>query len=102
MINGWFVGNFKPTVFDTDDMEIAVKRYKKGDKEGIHHHRIATEITVIISGTVIMNKVKYKQDDIVIIEPYNATNFMALEDVITVVVKIPGELNDKYNGEYIA
>ena len=102
MTKGWFIGRFKPCVFDTDDMEIAVKRYKKGEREETHHHRVATEITTIVSGSVLMNKVTYRQDDIVVIEPYDATNFMALEDAITVVVKIPGELNDKYDGEYIA
>lgn len=102
MTKGWFVGGFKPSVFCSDDMEVAIKRYNKDDKEGVHHHRIATEITTIIAGTVLMNGITYSQDDIVIIEPYDSTNFMALEDAITVVVKIPSELNDKYDGEYIA
>ena len=30
------------------DVEVAVKRYEKGDKEGAHHHRKATEITVVV------------------------------------------------------
>jgi len=29
---GWFIGNFKPTLFSTKDFEIAIKQYKKGDK----------------------------------------------------------------------
>ena len=29
MINGWFVGNFEPTLLKTNDIEVAVKRYKK-------------------------------------------------------------------------
>ena len=33
MTKGWFVGNFEPTLLKTSDVEVAVKTYKKGDKE---------------------------------------------------------------------
>ena len=29
MIKGWFVGNFKPSVYTSQDVEVAVKRYEK-------------------------------------------------------------------------
>ena len=32
MVKGWFVGGFEPTLFKTNDVEVAVKEYKKGDK----------------------------------------------------------------------
>ena len=32
MTKGWFVGNFEPTVLNTEDVEVAVKKYKKGDQ----------------------------------------------------------------------
>jgi hypothetical protein len=82
MVKGWFVGNFDPTLIKTNDVEVAVKKYKKGDYEEKHYHKIATEITVIISGRVI--------------EPYEATDFEALEDTVNAVVKFPGASNDKY------
>ena len=40
MIKGWFVGNFEPTLLKTNDVEVAVKRYKKGDYEDRHYHKI--------------------------------------------------------------
>lgn len=100
MLKGWFVGNFKPSVFLTEDVEISVKRYKKGDMEDTHHHRKATEITVIVEGTVMMNDKIFKKNEIVVIEPYESTNFFVLENAITVVVKIPGSSNDKYEGKF--
>jgi quercetin dioxygenase-like cupin family protein len=100
MVKGWFVGSFEPTLINTNDVEVAVKSYKKGDCEGVHHHRIATEITVIISGKVKMNGEVYTEGDIVVIEPYEATDFIALEDSKNVVVKYPGASNDKYLGEF--
>ena len=49
MTKGWFIGNFNPSLLKTNDVEVAVKSYKKGDYEGRHYHKIATEFTCIIS-----------------------------------------------------
>ena len=100
MVKGWFVGGFTPAVATTHEVEVAVKQYKKGDTEELHHHRVATEITVVISGRVRMNGTEYVAGDIIVIEPYEATDFEAVEDSINTVVKLPGILNDKYMGEY--
>ena len=100
MKRGWFVGNFDPSLLKTNDVEVAVQQYKKGDYEAKHYHKIATEITAIISGRVIMNGVEYTKGDIIVTEPNEATDFEALEDTVNVVVKHPGANNDKYLGEY--
>ena len=99
MTKGWFVGNFTPTLFSTNDVEVAVKEYKKGQKEARHHHKIATEITVVISGKIRMNDIVYSKGDIIVMYPNEATDFEALEDTVNAVVKIPGANNDKYLGE---
>ena len=99
MVKGWFVGNFEPTLIKTNDVEVAVKEYKKGDYEEKHYHKIATEITVIVSGKVQMNGNIYNKGDIIVIEPNESTDFKALEDTICTVVKYPGANNDKYLGE---
>lgn len=97
MVKGWFVGHFQPTVIDTKEVEVAVKRYKKDDYEASHHHKIATEITVIVSGKVEMNGVEYGPNSIIEISPGESTDFRCLtDDVVTCVVKYPGASNDKY------
>lgn len=96
MIKGWFIGAFNPVAFHTDACEVAVKRYSKGDHEGSHMHKIATEITVIVEGSVRMCGKEWHTGDIITIPPGESTNFLALTDVLTVVVKCPGALNDKY------
>lgn len=96
MFKGWFIGNFTPTLDDTSDFEVAVKRYKTGDYEERHHHKIATEYTVIVSGEVEMNGIKYTDNDIIKIEPNDSTDFKCLTDVVTVVVKTPSVMDDKY------
>jgi mannose-6-phosphate isomerase-like protein (cupin superfamily) len=96
MVRGWFIGNFGPTLYKTNDVEIAVKEYKQDDYEDWHYHKIATEFTVIISGRVKMNRAEYGPGEIIVIEPNEGTDFLALTDVVNVVVKIPGASNDKY------
>ena len=98
MIKGWFVGDFVPTIYKTNDVEVAVKTYKAGDYEQRHYHKIATEITVIVSGIVEMNGNRYGEGDIIVTEPGESTDFLAVTDAVNTVVKIPGETNDKYLG----
>lgn len=96
MIGGWFVGAFEPTAFSTDSCEVAVKKYKKGTIEAAHYHKVATEITCIVDGEVIMCGRKWSAGDVIVLAPGDITSFEALTDVITTVVKFPGVLNDKY------
>jgi hypothetical protein len=95
-IGGWFVGNFEPSLFKTNDVEVGVKYYKAGECEGYHHHKIATEFTVIISGKVLMDNQEFVSGDIIKISPNTSSNFKAISDVVTVVVKLPGANGDKY------
>ena len=98
MMKGWFVGDFEPSVARSAACEVAVKYHKAGDYEEIHHHRAATEITVIVSGRVkIMGKI-LDAGDIVLLEPGEATDFSALTDAICAVVKLPSVSKDKYPG----
>ena len=96
MVKGWFVGNFDPTLYRTNDVEVAVKTYRAGDHEGSHYHKIATEITVILSGRVVMAGREFQEGEIIVMEPGDITDFTALTDTMNVVVKLPGANNDKY------
>ena len=102
MTKGWFVGNFTPTVLSTNQVEVAIKRYKAGEYEPAHHHKIATEITVITDGEVRMNDIVYRAGAILVIEPNTPSDFLALTDVTTTVVKYPGTNDDKYLGTPLA
>lgn len=98
MVRGWFVGDFSPAALKTDACEVAIQRFKAGDIENLHHHKVAHEITVILSGRAVMFGKTLSDGDIVVIEPGEATSFEALTDVTTVVVKLPSVLGDKYEG----
>ena len=96
MVKGWFVGNFKPSVHETTEFEVAIQEFKAGARPAWHFHKIATEITVIVSGKVQINGVLFPAGSIVVLEPNEPSEFIALEDTITTVVKVPSLIGDKY------
>jgi len=93
---GWFVGNFSPTLISSDAVEVAVKNYRAGDHDARHHHKIGTELTVVVSGRVRMSGEEFGAGEIVKIAPGLSTDFTALTDATTVVVKMPCVSGDKY------
>jgi len=99
MTKGWFVGAFTPTAHSTNNCEVAVKSYKAGESEAAHYHKVATEITLILSGRVRMAGKEWGPGDIVVLEPGDVTDFEALTDAMNVVVKTPGALDDKFLDE---
>lgn len=96
MANGWFIGDFEPSLFKTPVMEVAVKFFKAGEKIEEHYHKLATVFTVIVEGEAEICGKRYKKGDIVIVEPKIKEDFIAVTDVAVTVVKVPGVKNDKY------
>lgn len=99
MKKGWFIGDFCPTIYNTNQFEVAVKTYSAGSTEKRHYHKVAKEITVIINGKVKMNGVEYDEGSIIVMEPGEATDFEAVTNAVNVVVKVPCVKNDKYEDE---
>lgn len=96
MANGWFIGDFEPSVYKTPVMEVAVKYYKAGEKVEEHYHKLVREFTVIVEGEVEISGKRYKRGDIVRIDPGVKAGFTAITDVAMTVVKVPGVKGDKY------
>ena len=96
MVGGWFVGDFSPVVHHTKAAEVACKHYKAGAAEKAHVHKIATELTLLVSGKVRMNGVDILPGQIVMLQPGEPADFQAIEDSVTVVVKTPSVIGDKY------
>ena len=95
-VNGWFIGNFSPTLHGTTDFEVSLKVYKSGEKEPNHAQKIATEVTVVISGSIRMNSGYFSQGDIIVIKPLEASDFEAVSDCSLICVKFPSSPSDKY------
>lgn len=96
MIRGWFVGDFEPSAFKSKECEVALQKFKAGEHEPRHVHKIATEITFIKKGRAMMNNQEFSEGDITVLAPGESSDFKALEDTETIVVKIPSVKGDKY------
>lgn len=96
MTRGWFVGNFEPTAYKTESCEVAVKKYNAGDKEEVHYHKLADEITFILSGEISINNKIFAQGDIIVVNKSEKVAFKSITNSVTVVVKQPSAKNDKY------
>ena len=93
---GWLIGNFDPSIIKTDQFEFSLKKYQAGEAEKKHFHKIAQEITAVVSGVFIMNGQTISEGDIISLEPGEPAEFKCVESGYTAVIKIPGASNDKY------
>lgn len=93
--NGWFVGNFEPSIFTTDQFEVSVKFFHEGDQEPHHKQILATELTAVISGTIRMNSKEFSKGAIIEIEPGEPCEFLSVTDSTLVCLKFPSIPNDK-------
>lgn len=92
---GWFIGNFDPSLFKTNEFEVAVKKYESGFYENKHFHKTSTEFKYIIDGVVSINGIDYVKDTIIKIAPNEIVDFKSKTDSTVVVVKIPYAREDK-------
>jgi quercetin dioxygenase-like cupin family protein len=97
MTKGWFAGDFAPAALSTQAFEAAVKHYPAGATEERHFHKIATEITVVISGEVMIGERRCTAGDIVVIHPGETVGFAAITDAALSVLKVPSVKGDKYS-----
>lgn len=93
---GWIAGAFNPTLLPSPHMEVAIKRYAGGTRERAHVHRVAQEITVVISGTIEMNGRTLGLNEIAILAPGEPGEFHAVTEAVICVIKAPSVPGDKY------
>ena len=96
MFRGWFVGNFEPSAFKTEQFEVGILTHKKDEKWAKHYHKIATEINCLISGKMTINGIEINEGDIFILEPSEPAEPIFLQDCKLVVIKTPSVIGDKY------
>lgn len=96
MTRGWFIGDFEPSLLKTKDFEVGILTHKKGDLWPEHYHKIATEYTVLISGSMTICGELIESGTIFVLNPYEIADPVFHEDCVIVVVKTPSVKGDKY------
>jgi hypothetical protein len=92
---GWVIGDFLPTISKNSNFELAVKNYLEGEFEPKHYQKIATEITIVIEGEILLGGEKFTAGDIIEIPPMEAAEFRSITSSTLVCLKYPSVPNDK-------
>lgn len=95
MFNGWFIGNFEPSVLKTDQFEVGYLFHKKDEKWPVHYHEKLTEINVLIKGKMILNDILITENTIFTIHKNDIACPIFLEDCSILCIKIPSVFGDK-------
>lgn len=95
--NGWFIGNFEPSIFKNPFFEIAHHFHPAGFKGEPHTHYVATEVTYIVKGKLTASGKNLSTGDMFIYYPNEVADVVFHENTDLVVIKWPSVPNDKYN-----
>lgn len=92
---GWFIGDFEGAVWRNKDFEICYQKNPR-TQTASHIHKIAHEITLVISGRQICNGQMFEAGDICILEPGDISQIEYLEETEVVTIKVPSVPSDKH------
>jgi mannose-6-phosphate isomerase-like protein (cupin superfamily) len=92
---GWLVGDFTPSLFRSQDYEVAIMHHKKNEATTPHRHNFSTEYNIIVQGFVVVNGKKLKAGDIFVYEKKEISNVEFESDTILCVIRTPSLPSDK-------
>jgi hypothetical protein len=92
---GWFIGDFDGAVHRTKDFEVTYQKNPRGQTAS-HIHKLAYEITLVISGRQICNGQMFEAGDICVLEPGDISQIEYLEETEVVTIKTPSVPSDKH------
>jgi quercetin dioxygenase-like cupin family protein len=105
-VRGWIVGNFTPSLFQTENFEIAVLTHIKDEEWPRHYHSVADEYNCLIEGKLevtlydtnleVKSTQTFVSGDIFVIEKGEVIKPRFLEDCKVLTIKIPSVIGDKY------
>ena len=94
-LRGWFIGDFEGSVWPNKDFEICYQKNSRGQTAS-HIHKIAHEITLVISGRQLCNGKLFGPGEICVLEPGDISQIEYLEETEVVTIKVPSVPSDKH------
>jgi NDP-sugar pyrophosphorylase family protein/mannose-6-phosphate isomerase-like protein (cupin superfamily) len=95
MYRGWFIGNFEPNVFRTQEFEVGILTHKKGEVWPFHIHDHSEEYNYLLNGRMVINGVEYNKGDSFMFPRGVLACPSFLEDCTVICVKVPSNPMDK-------
>jgi len=92
---GWFIGDFPEAVLRTTGFEVNYQVNEPGHSVS-HYHKEVTEITLVVTGRMLMNGQIFSPGEIIYLEPGDIAQLEYLEHTTTVTVKTPSIPSDKH------
>ena len=96
MVGGWFIGNFEPSAYKTEEFEVCYKKHIKGEKWDTHYHKKGTEINLLIAGHMRIQDTDLVAGDVFILRPFEIADPDFITDCEVIIVKTPSVPGDKY------
>ena len=96
MKDGWFIGDFEPSVLKTPNFEVNYRVHKKGEFWRPHTHTIVTEYNLLVSGRMSICGRDLVGGQIFILEPGEVAAPEFHEDCAVVCVKTPSASDKVY------
>jgi hypothetical protein len=93
--NGWFIGGFEPSIANTKEFEVCFKSFSAGDTEPTSIQKIATEVTMVVSGSVRINNHVLQAGEICLISPGESADFLSITNSSLIGIKFPSLPTDK-------
>ena len=93
--DGWFIGDFLPSIIRTKQFEVAYKVHRRGSLWPRHLQRKAVEINLITRGRLSLNGRVFEVGDIILVPAKFPIKPRFLTNVEVVVIKIPSLPGDK-------
>ena len=96
--NGWFVGNFKPNLIASEELEFGYKKIPAGTDPDFHYHKHKTEYTILIEGKIELqfNKQIITPIATIILYPNEKNDQHFIEDSLILIINTPSKTGDKH------
>jgi quercetin dioxygenase-like cupin family protein len=96
MYRGWFVGDFDPSFFRTNEFEVGYLKHAKNEQWPKHYHKESVEINYLIKGKMIIQNQELTAGDLFMFDKGEIADPTFIEDCELIVVKIPSLPKDKF------
>jgi hypothetical protein len=93
---GWFIGNFEPSIFKTDQFEVGLLTHTKGEIWPKHYHAEHTEYNLLIKGSMKICGELIQEREIFVLTPMEIADPEFLEDCLILCIKRPSIPGDKH------
>lgn len=94
MKRGYFIGDFEPSAFRTNQVEICYKGASKYTLDAGYYRKIDVQFIFLNRGTAEINGKKFKKFDLIKFEPGEVINIFALTNIEMTIIRFPGTKGD--------